>query len=57
MDKVLALRESLKPLADAQGIKLSYLPIMIKVCVGQAGRRDAIKRKWVRDSARLPPHP
>ncbi len=31
MDKAAALRESLKPLAEAQGIKLSYLPIMIKV--------------------------
>lgn len=31
MDKAAALRESLKPLAEAQGIRLSYLPIMLKV--------------------------
>lgn len=31
MDKVAALRESLKPIAEAQGLKFSYMPIMIKV--------------------------
>lgn len=31
MDKAAALRESLKPLAEAQGLKLTYLPIMLKV--------------------------
>lgn len=31
MDKAVALRESLRPMAEAQGVKLSYLPIMLKV--------------------------
>jgi hypothetical protein len=31
MDRLVELRQALKPMVEAQGLKLSYLPLMVKV--------------------------
>lgn len=53
MSKLVAMREELMPLADAQGVKLSFLPFMIKAVIAGLRKHPSLNSQIDEDTQEL----